>query len=106
MDAIKNLLGLSNAGPGRVATAPWGSFGGKDAQLYTITNGGITAAVTDLGATLVQLLLPDKDGVVRKLCPNRRALRALARLLSACGGTCPHSWRRSRTACSASTAPT
>ena len=36
--------------------------GGKEASLYTITGGGLTAVVTDLGATLVKLFVPDADG--------------------------------------------
>lgn len=42
------------------------SFGmlpdGQEASLYTITRGGLTACVTDYGATLVQLWVPDKHG--------------------------------------------
>lgn len=42
------------------------SFGtlpsGETATLYTITNGRLTAAVTDYGATLVRLLVPDVFG--------------------------------------------
>ncbi len=43
------------------------SFGklndGREASLYTITNGkGMTVCLTDLGATLVKVLVPDKDG--------------------------------------------
>lgn len=42
------------------------SFGilpnGKEAFLYTISCAGITASVTDFGATLVQILVPDADG--------------------------------------------
>ena len=42
------------------------SFGilpdGKETFLYTISCGGITAAVTDYGATLVRLLVPDHEG--------------------------------------------
>ena len=42
------------------------SFGvlpsGEAASLYTISQGGITAAVTDFGATLVRLLVPDSTG--------------------------------------------
>ena len=37
---------------------------GKTASLYTITSGDITAVVTDLGATLVKLLVPGRDGKV------------------------------------------
>ena len=44
------------------------SFGilpsGEAASLYTITCGGLTAAVTDYGANLVRLLVPDKNGVL------------------------------------------
>ena len=37
---------------------------GEDSFLYTISGGGLTAAVTDYGATLVKLLVPDADGNV------------------------------------------
>lgn len=44
------------------------SFGktkaGKDASLYIIENNGVTAKVTDFGAILVALLVPDKNGNV------------------------------------------
>lgn len=35
---------------------------GQQAHLYTITGGGLTAVVSDLGATLVKLFVPDRDG--------------------------------------------
>ena len=39
---------------------------GKDIKLYTIKNGrGMEAAVTNIGACLVNLLVPDKDGNVK-----------------------------------------
>lgn len=37
---------------------------GEETYLYTISAGGITAQVTDYGATLVNLLVPDADGNV------------------------------------------
>ena len=37
---------------------------GENAKLYTITNGAITASVTDYGTTLVRLLVPDAVGNV------------------------------------------
>ena len=44
------------------------SFGflpdGKETFLYTISCGGITAAATDYGATLVRLLVPDANGTL------------------------------------------
>ena len=43
------------------------SFGtlpsGEATFLYTISCGKLSAAVTDYGATLVSLLVPDRDGV-------------------------------------------
>ena len=35
---------------------------GEEASLYTISCGGITAGISDYGATLVSLLVPDKEG--------------------------------------------
>lgn len=35
---------------------------GTEVSLYTITGGGITAGITDYGATLVSLMVPDKKG--------------------------------------------
>ena len=37
---------------------------GEKATLYTLTLGQLTAQVTDYGATLVSLLVPDKDGTI------------------------------------------
>ena len=36
---------------------------GEEASLYTISCGFLTAVVTDYGATLVKLMVPDKNGV-------------------------------------------
>ena len=42
------------------------SFGvlptGQQAHLYTIRCGGLEAAVTDFGAHLVSLMVPDREG--------------------------------------------
>lgn len=35
---------------------------GTAVSLYTITNGGLHAVISDLGATLVKLFVPDRDG--------------------------------------------
>ena len=37
---------------------------GRAASLYTISRGGLTAAVTDYGAALVRLLVPDASGIL------------------------------------------
>lgn len=37
---------------------------GKQAFLYTISNGRLTAQISDFGATLVRLYVPDKQGVL------------------------------------------
>lgn len=45
------------------AISDFGSFDGNAVKLYTLTNAaGFTAAFTDLGATWVKWLTPDKDG--------------------------------------------
>ena len=36
---------------------------GRTAYLYSICGGGLEAHITDLGATLHRLYVPDKDGV-------------------------------------------
>ena len=39
---------------------------GREVSLFTITNNnGIKAVITDFGATLVKLFVPNKDGVVK-----------------------------------------
>ena len=46
-------------------TQPFGILpSGEDATLYTISMGDITASVTDYGATLVRLLVPDSTGAI------------------------------------------
>lgn len=40
----------------------WQFAGGEAARLYTICGGGITAGISDFGATLVRLLVPDRNG--------------------------------------------
>ena len=37
---------------------------GEETYLYTISAGGITATVTDYGANLVNLYVPDRNGVI------------------------------------------
>jgi len=37
---------------------------GEEVSLYTLSNGNMTAAITDYGATLVNLMVPDKHGAL------------------------------------------
>ena len=50
------------------------SFGtlpnGQSASLYTISCGSITAEISDYGATLVRLWVPNKDGVLADVAPS------------------------------------
>ena len=48
-----------------VTVTPFGTYpDGREIKLYTISNKkGMQAAVSDLGAVLVKLMAPDKDGV-------------------------------------------
>lgn len=66
MSFLANLFGGNgrDKDPGRVVSEPWGTYRGTEATLYTISNGGVSASISDLGATLVRLHLPDKDGNV------------------------------------------
>lgn len=45
-----------------VSTRSWGEADGKEAHLYSLESGGSTAEISDFGATLVSLLLPDREG--------------------------------------------
>ncbi len=58
---------LSSAGDSKsksgVEKKPFGSADGKEAQLYVLTNEhGMQAAITDFGASLVSLKVPDRNG--------------------------------------------
>ncbi len=45
---------------------------GEKASLYTLRNkGGIEIGVTDYGAALVKVLIPDKDGKVQEVAGRR-----------------------------------
>lgn len=60
--SLTSSEGFSAAPP---TSAPFGkSKTGESVELYTLTNGKVTAKVMTLGATLVELHVPDKDGTV------------------------------------------
>ena len=58
------LGGQDKSAPAGLKMQSWGKTpDGKVAHLYTLTNGkGIEAAITDFGATLVSLKVPDRGG--------------------------------------------
>ena len=60
---------------------------GRNTALYTITGGGLTAEVSDFGALLVRLWVPDKDGklddVVLEMCKYVTKLEMLQKSVSA-----------------------
>ena len=46
-----------------VGTAPWGTTeAGEPLQLFTLSDGAITIALTNLGAAIVNLIVPGRDG--------------------------------------------
>lgn len=49
---------------------------GKAVSLYTITNGKITAQITNYGAHIVGLFTPDKDGKYRNVVGSRESIDA------------------------------
>lgn len=52
-----------------ILTAPFGNLeDGREAQIYTLSNAnGVSAKITDYGATLVSLNAPDRDGTIEDL---------------------------------------
>jgi len=49
---------------------------GKKVGLYTITNGKITAQITNYGAHIVGLFAPDKDGEYKNIVGSRESIQA------------------------------
>jgi aldose 1-epimerase len=46
-----------------ITEAPWGSVGGKDVKLYTLTNkNGLVAKISNYGGIVTELHVPDKSG--------------------------------------------
>ena len=66
------------AKPGPVSKAPFGKVDGKDVTLYTLTNAnGLVMKVTNYGAIVTELHVPDKAG---KIGGRRARLRQRRRL--------------------------
>ncbi len=64
-DNADNAAGGATAVPGKINITTFGEVpgGAGEAKLYTLTNkNGLVAKVSDLGATLVSMEIPDKDG--------------------------------------------
>jgi aldose 1-epimerase len=65
---IVGVAGCRSAAPSRVAPEaahPWGSVEGVGVSLYTLRNArGVFAKVSDYGATLTELWVPDRNGSV------------------------------------------
>ena len=59
----KMTTGSADAAPS-VTQAPWGTVTGRPVTKFTIANGrGMKAEIMDYGATVVSLVVPDRDGV-------------------------------------------
>lgn len=67
------------------------SFGvlptGEEATLFTISNGNMTASVTDYGATLVRLLVPDATGAVADVILGQDDCNGYRTARGYCGST-------------------
>lgn len=78
------------------------SFGilpsGEAATLYTISNGNITASVTDYGATLVRLLVPDATGAVADVVLGLDDCNGYRTAKGSCGATVGRSVNRIKNA--------
>ena len=55
--------------------------GGETAHLYTICGGGLTAGISDFGATLVSLLAPDREGHLADVVLGNTCMAAAAWVL-------------------------
>src|SRR5687768_6951916 len=67
--AVATLAGAAQIGTASADKIAMESFGklpdGKEAKLYTLTNkNGLRAKISDLGATLVAMEIPDKAGKI------------------------------------------
>jgi aldose 1-epimerase len=60
---------------------------GRRAKLFTLSNGGLTASVTDLGAALVSVRVPDKNGAERNVVLGYRDAAGYAAGTSSLGAT-------------------
>jgi aldose 1-epimerase len=65
-EAAPDPAGEPEAGapePSPITQAPYGQVDGKDVELYTLTNAkGLILKVTNFGATITELHVPDRDG--------------------------------------------
>jgi len=50
-----------------VTRRPFGTVGGQPVELFTLTNAGMEAAITNFGATLVSWLVRDRSGTIRDI---------------------------------------
>lgn len=53
-----------------VSKESFGTAGGRAASLYVISNGGTTLKLTDFGACIVSILVPDRDGRIADVAPG------------------------------------
>lgn len=60
--AVEKLLTVKTVKPQMNAALFKGVIDGKETALYTITNGSVTAQITNFGGFIVSLTSPDKDG--------------------------------------------
>lgn len=64
-DRERSLSRLGSQGDVTITVEPWGSVDGRDVSLYTLTNAnGLAARITTYGATVVGMLVPDRDGTL------------------------------------------
>ena len=63
-DDLRSATGGSDARM-TIAAEPWGEVDGQRVSLYTLTNtNGVVVRITNYGATVVGLLVPDRNGTV------------------------------------------
>ena len=53
----------AHGGPPSISSSPWGTFGGQQVDLYTLSSGhGMSVKITNFGATVQSMWVPDRRG--------------------------------------------
>ena len=92
--AAVGVVACTTAKNERPGPAPFGKLGDTPVQLYTLTNtNGLVARITNYGAIVTELHVPDKDGSARgrraRLRESRRLPRRPSRTSARSSGASP-----------------
>lgn len=76
LSALLAMYQLSSAGTSNVKSEKWGEVEGKEVELITMTNiNGMVVMVTNYGATITSISVPDKNGELENVVIGYDSLR-------------------------------